>query len=125
MMPAAPLVGAVTTRPPAAFSSFTASAYRFTQSSVVSGSRMAASGREDSSECSAGARRDTCSPPGSVPFSRMPRATQDCIAFQIASRPSLISSVLRQTRSLAIIISAMLRPLRCACASSSSPEWKG
>src|SRR5450830_1906847 len=38
MMPAAPLVGAVTTRPPVAFSSLTASAYRLTQSSVVSGS---------------------------------------------------------------------------------------
>ena len=32
MMPAAPLVGAVTTRPPAAFSSLTASANRVTQS---------------------------------------------------------------------------------------------
>ena len=38
MMPAAPLVGAVTTRPPAAFSSFTASAYRLTQSMTASGS---------------------------------------------------------------------------------------
>ena len=38
MMPAAPFVGAVTTRPPAAFSSFTARAYRLTQSSTVSGS---------------------------------------------------------------------------------------
>ena len=44
MMPAAPLVGAVTTRPPAAFSSFTAIAHRLTQSSTVSGSRVAASG---------------------------------------------------------------------------------
>ena len=33
--PAAPLVGAVTTRPPAAFSSLTASAKRLTQSSKV------------------------------------------------------------------------------------------
>ena len=32
MIPAAPLVGAVTTRPPEAFSSLTASAYRVTQS---------------------------------------------------------------------------------------------
>ena len=37
-MPAAPLVGAVTTRPPDAFSSFTASANRLTQSSTRSGS---------------------------------------------------------------------------------------
>ncbi len=35
-MPAAPFVGAVTTRPPAAFSSFTASAHRFTQSIAAS-----------------------------------------------------------------------------------------
>src|SRR6188474_1570303 len=37
-MPAAPLVGAVTTRPPAAFSSLTASANRLTQSMMTSGS---------------------------------------------------------------------------------------
>ena len=37
-MPAAPLVGAVTTRPPEAFSSLTASAHRVTQSSARSGS---------------------------------------------------------------------------------------
>ena len=42
MIPAAPLVGAVTTRPPAAFSSFTASAQRLTQSMVASGSSSAA-----------------------------------------------------------------------------------
>jgi hypothetical protein len=54
MMPAAPLVGAVTTRPPAAFSSLTASAYRLTQSSTVSGSRSAASGLPDNSACSDG-----------------------------------------------------------------------
>src|SRR5205807_772744 len=38
MIPAAPLVGAVTTRPPAAFSSLTASANRLTQSMIESGS---------------------------------------------------------------------------------------
>lgn len=43
--PAAPLVGAVTTRPPAAFSSFTASAQRLTQSSTDSGSLSARSCR--------------------------------------------------------------------------------
>src|SRR6476659_4167539 len=41
MIPAAPLVGAVTTRPPAAFSSVTASANRLTQSSAASGSAVA------------------------------------------------------------------------------------
>ena len=39
MTPAAPLVGAVTTRPPAAFSSLTAMAKRETQSRGASGSR--------------------------------------------------------------------------------------
>ena len=37
-MPAAPLVGAVTTRPPAAFSSLTAIAQTVTQSMTLSGS---------------------------------------------------------------------------------------
>src|SRR6476661_8642348 len=41
MTTAAPFVGAVTTRPPAAFSSFTASAKRLTQSRIDSGSRTA------------------------------------------------------------------------------------
>ena len=41
MIPAAPLVGAVTTRPPAAFSSFTAIAYSVTQSIARSGSARA------------------------------------------------------------------------------------
>ena len=45
MMPAAPLVGAVTTRPPAAFSSLTASAHRLTQSITLSGSASARSCR--------------------------------------------------------------------------------
>ena len=39
MTPAAPLVGAVTTRPKQAFSSLTASAKQLTQSSVVEKSR--------------------------------------------------------------------------------------
>ncbi len=46
-MPAAPLVGAVTTRPPAAFSSLTASANRLTQSSIVSGSSVSRIGAGD------------------------------------------------------------------------------
>jgi hypothetical protein len=39
MIPAAPFVGAVTTRPPEAFSSFTARAIRFTHSCQYFGSR--------------------------------------------------------------------------------------
>ena len=65
MMPAAPLVGAVTTRPPAAFSSLTASANRLTQSITRSGSVENCS--EHSRWYSSGARRGTFSPPGSVP----------------------------------------------------------
>ncbi len=42
MMPAAPLVGAVTTRPPAAFSSLTAIAYRMTRCSASCGNPSAA-----------------------------------------------------------------------------------
>src|SRR4051794_4359854 len=72
-MPAAPLVGAVTTRPPAAFSSLTASAYRFTQSSTCSGSRSAASGFAQSWRCRSAARRLTLKPPGNVPSVRAPR----------------------------------------------------
>ncbi|MNV84755.1 hypothetical protein D3C71_1786530 [compost metagenome] len=45
MMPAAPLVGAVTTRPPAAFSSLTAMAYRLTQSITDKGSDNVRSAR--------------------------------------------------------------------------------
>ena len=111
--------------PPAAFSSFTASAYRFTQSSTVNGSRIAASGRDDSSANSAGARRTTCNPPGSVPLSRMPRATQSCIARHSSRSPARISSSLRQAFSFANISCAMARPLRSHCASSSAPVWNG
>ena len=57
MMPAAPFVGAVTTRPPAAFSSFTASANRLTQSMTRSGS--VDYGSWHSRRYSSGARRRT------------------------------------------------------------------
>src|SRR6185436_14630580 len=66
MTPAAPFVGAVTTRPPPAFSSLTASAYTVSQSIAYrgsSGSSVSASKR---------ARRLTRSFPGSVPVAASP-----------------------------------------------------
>ena len=77
--PAAPLVGAVTTRPNAAFSSFTASAKQLTHASVCwNAGRLArtASSQESTSSqdalpsmplLSPAARRVTPSPPGSTP----------------------------------------------------------
>src|SRR5699024_8800685 len=62
MMPAAPLVGAVTTRPPAAFSSLTASAARETHSKAFIGRRTGSSA--DSASYQEDARRFTSSPPG-------------------------------------------------------------
>ena len=64
--PQAPLVGAVTTRPPAAFSSDTASANMLIQSSTAIGSteRRAV---DSSARLSDGARRCTLSGPGSSP----------------------------------------------------------
>ena len=90
MMPAAPLVGAVTTRPPAAFSSFTASAKRLTQSST--GERIALVRRRRRSmqlcDSSSGARRRTFRPPGRMPSCRQPRSTHACIASQMRARPA-------------------------------------
>ncbi len=96
MMPAAPLVGAVTTRPPVAFCSFTASAYRFTQSMTVSGSRRLASGRLNSVRYRSAARRRTFSPPGMIPCLLMPMCTHSCITFQIFSKPARVSASGRQ-----------------------------
>jgi hypothetical protein len=113
MMPAAPLVGAVTTRPPAAFSSLTASAYRLTQSRTVSGSRIAASGRETSFGVQIAARGVTFRPPGSVPSSRMPRCHAGLHASQMQQpgadrhRPSL-----RQARSFSNITCGDAQPVR-------------
>ena len=123
-MPAAPLVGAVTTRPPAAFSSLTASANRFTQSISASGSLTPAPGTLRR-RYSAGARRLTLNGPGSSPSLRKPRSTQACIACQIARRPVSISGSLRQCRSLARITPAMSRPVVRVSASSSAPLRNG
>ena len=55
MIPAAPLVGAVTTRPPAAFSSLTASAHRLTQSMTCE--RVGGAARVDARACEESWRR--------------------------------------------------------------------
>ena len=85
-MPAAPLVGAVTTRPPAAFSSLTASAYSVTQSMARSGSSPLRS--QMSCRNRRGARRWSFSPPGSMPSVAQPRSTQARITCQMSARPA-------------------------------------
>ncbi len=121
MMPAAPLVGAVTTRPPAAFSSLTAIAYRVIHSiACFWGSPSARS-------CLAvfAARRRTFRPPGRMPSRDMPRAMQACMTRQISSRPARISSSVRQAFSFSSIREEMDRPVSRASRSSSSPVRKG
>ena len=124
-MPAAPLVGAVTTRPPAAFSSLTASANRLTQSSTISGSAWAASGLAVSAACKAGARRRTLKPPGSTPAVAQPRTTHACIVCQMRSSPASVAASSRQWRSLRRITSAMVHRSSSVSASSCAPVWKG
>src|SRR5258706_6840063 len=90
MMPAAPLVGAVTTRPPAAFCSLTASAYSVTHSIAYSGSVK--SDVRSSLSRRLRARLRTLSPPGSTPPASQPAATQSCMTDQIRSGPDLIAA---------------------------------
>ena len=107
-MPAAPLVGAVTTRRPAAFSSFTASA-NAPSHSPGSSRRPSASA---ASSCSriADARRFTCRSPGSTPSVCRPASTHAAIVSQIASRPAAISSSVRSACSLIRAASAIVMP---------------
>jgi hypothetical protein len=115
----------VTTRPPAAFSSLTASAYRLTQSSTVSGSRIAASGAGQFA-CSDGARRETCRPPGRVPVLADAAGHAGLHGGpDLAQAGDRTSSSLRQARSFSSISCAMLRPAAAQRASSSSPLLNG
>ncbi|MNN21809.1 hypothetical protein D3C81_1351440 [compost metagenome] len=111
MMPAAPLVGAVTMRPPAAFSSFTARANRLTHSMALRVDPITL-GLPSSCRlrCSRAARRLTCNPPGRMPSLRKPLSTHSRMAPQIRSRPSRTSASGRQAHSLAIISCATLKP---------------
>jgi hypothetical protein len=123
MIPAAPLVGAVTTRPPAAFSSLTASANSVTQSITRSGS--VDPGSASRPRRSSAARRRTRSPPGSVPSRRLPRSTHSRITRQISSSPARISASLRQDRSLASMIPLIDSPVSAVRASNSAPVVNG
>ncbi len=73
-MPAAPFVGAVTTRPPEAFSSFTASANACSHSVEVS-RRCSSRSYSSSRRRTSGARRFTRNPPGRVPSVASPCVT--------------------------------------------------
>lgn len=109
MMPAAPFVGAVTMRPPEAFSSFTASAKRLTHSMAHIGSVRSVVW----SRCSrsAGARRRTFSPPGRIGSVRdTPLWTHSSMTAQMASSWVRSSSRSWRVASLASMSSAMLRP---------------
>ena len=118
------LVGAVTTRPPDAFSSLTASATRFTQSSANAGSRCGSSaarrtcqswracGRED---CRAGTRPWTCPCPGRRPSHRGCATAAPDLRL---GEPAWIAHSWR------IIASLTESPSRSVRASSSAAEWK-
>ena len=126
MMPAAPLVGAVTTRPPEAFSSFTARAHRVTQSSARSGSRPGANPESATSFAyRSAARRRTFRPPGSTPGVRQPCSTHSCITRQILSSPARTSASGRRAHSLASITWLIFRSWSLQICSSSIPVRKG
>ena len=124
MMPAAPLVGAVTTRPPAAFSSFTASAKRFTQSMASSGSALPRMSPL-SLRWRAAARRFTLRPPGRMPSRSQPRFTHACMASQMRSSPARTSASGRSAFSFSSISVQMLSPCCWQSASSSAPVLNG
>src|SRR5258708_14446732 len=90
MTPAAPLVGAVTTRPPAPCCSLTGRASRVTHSTAYSGS--VTSDVRSSLSRRLRARLRTLSPPGSTPSASQPAATHSCMTDQIRSRPDLIAA---------------------------------
>src|SRR5262249_52416472 len=96
MPPAAPWVGPVTPRPPAAFCSLPASAYSVTHSIAYSGS--VTSDVCSSLSSSLRARLRTLSPPGSTPSASQPAATHSCMTDQIRSRPDLTAASSVPTR---------------------------
>ncbi len=121
-MPAAPLVGAVTTCPPAAFSSLTASAQAFTHSIGSTGPLGASA---SSSRFRRGARRGTLRTPGRIPSAANPRCTQACMTSQMRASRASISASLRIARSLTRIKPSIERPARSHCSRSSSPLANG
>ena len=118
-MPAAPLVGAVTTRPPAAFSSLTAIAYTIGQSWVLT---ISLSRRTLSLAANCGARRRTFKPPGNCPSAPKPRLMQFSITSATAAtqRRTSASSQPANAASLANTTSEIFNWFRRHCASNSS-----
>ena len=118
MMPAAPLVGAVTTRPPPAFSSLTASAY--TVEPVHRVQRIVGVAKPRASKR---ARRRTRSAPGRVPVAARPASTHSRIAAQIRSRPARRSGSRPRADSLRAISAAMLHWSGVREAQRVRPRW--
>ncbi len=117
MTPAAPLVGAVTIRPPPAFSSETANANRFTHAASDDSStvcpltpaRLSTSLLEASLAYILGARRGTSRPPGKTVFRVLhPRSTHSRITCQMLSSSARTCAEGRMDVSLAQTISEML-----------------
>ncbi|MNI60600.1 hypothetical protein D3C73_1158270 [compost metagenome] len=123
------MVGAVTILPPAAFSSFTAKANRFTHSMARRGSAECAPFRSASVSESFlnndGARRLTFRPPGRIPSAEQPLSTHSCMTAQMPSNFSRSSSSERHTSSLASMMSEIDLPSRRQMARSSSAVVKG
>ena len=122
-MPAAPLVGAVTTWPPAAFSSLTAMANKLTQSIAINGSLLLPWAlRLLNNE---GARRRNFNPPGRIPSRRQPRSTLRCIACQIPANFSVICCSDMNCFSFSIIKLEILKPNSLQSLINSSLVSKG
>ena len=126
MMPAAPLVGAVTTRPPEAFSSLTASAHSVTQSRARSGSTAGKSPVSVTRlRWRSAARRRTLSPPGSTPGVEQPCLMHSAITDQIRSSPDRTSASGLRAHSLASATSLTDSPWSRQSWSSSVPVRNG
>ena len=110
-MPAAPLVGAVTTRPPAAFSSFTASAQAFTHSIGSTGPRGAR--LEFALQCAARGAGPSARPAARPPRAK-PRSTQACMTLQMRASLASISTSVRIARSFTRISPSIESPARFA-----------
>ena len=123
MTPPPPFVGAVTMRPPAAFSSLTAIANKLTQSITSEGDE---SGFSINSLYNAGARRRTFNPPGRMgSVEAIPRCVHSCITPQISNNPSQISDSVRQVCSFIHINSRQVIPVLSQCKKSSFHVLKG
>ncbi|MNT09944.1 hypothetical protein D3C72_1447510 [compost metagenome] len=122
------MVGAVTTLPPAAFSSLTAIAYRLTRCTASCGkslARLSDAFASCAKRHNFAARRFTFKPPGRLPVVSRPCAMQSRMTCQMRSRPAFNSSSLRLTHSFARSISGIDKPLSTPWASNCSMVSKG